>query len=64
MRVIVVDDDKIVVKSLVTILGAMGIEVVGTASNGKEALEEFKRLHPDVVPVSYTHLTLPTICSV
>lgn len=49
MRVIVVDDDKIVVKSLVTILGAMGIDVVGTASNGKEALEEFKRLHPDVV---------------
>lgn len=49
MRVIVVDDDKIVVKSLVTILGAMGIDVVGTASNGKEALDEFKRLHPDVV---------------
>lgn len=49
MRVIVVDDDKIVVKSLETILTAMDFEVVGHAYDGKEALELFNRVHPDVV---------------
>ena len=27
-------------------------------------LTEFRRQYPDPIPVSYTHLTLPTICSV
>lgn len=49
MRVIVVDDDKIVVNSLETILTAMDFEVVGHAYDGKEALDLFNRVHPDVV---------------
>lgn len=48
MRIIVVDDDKIVVKSLETILSAMNFEVVGHAYNGKDALELFKQIKPDV----------------
>ena len=37
-------------------------EVVGFAVNGKEAVEKYKELKPDIVTmaVSYTHLTLPT----
>lgn len=49
MRVIVVDDDKIVVNSLETILTSMNFEVVGHAYDGKEALDLFNRVHPDVV---------------
>lgn len=49
MRLIVVDDDKIVVKSLTTILKSKGFDVVGEANDGKEALEIYKKLHPDIV---------------
>ncbi|MCI6610617.1 MAG: response regulator transcription factor [Ezakiella sp.] len=49
MRLIVVDDDKIVVKSLTTILKSKGFDVVGEANDGKEALEIYKKLHPDMV---------------
>ena len=30
-------------------------------TNGREALHSFVRERPDLIPVSYTHLTLPTI---
>lgn len=49
MRLIVVDDDKIVVRSLTTILKSKGFDVVGEANDGKEALEIYKKLHPDIV---------------
>lgn len=50
MRVIVVDDDAIVVRSLATILGAEpDIEVVGTGTSGEEAVLLFSACKPDVV---------------
>ena len=50
VQVIVVDDDPLARTALSTILGAdLGIEVVGEASNGAEAVEMARRLRPDVV---------------
>lgn len=50
MRVLVVDDDKLVCVSLKTILEAEGdITVVGTGNNGKEAIELYHSLKPDIL---------------
>ena len=50
MRVLIVDDDAIVVQSLATILSAEdGIDVVGTCLSGAEAVQEHRRLRPDVL---------------
>ena len=50
MRVIVVDDDAIVVRSLSTILSVEpDIKVVGTGTSGEEAVSLFSACEPDVV---------------
>ncbi len=50
MRVLVVDDDRLVSSSLKTILEADGeIQVVGAGSSGKEAVALYESLHPDVL---------------
>ena len=50
LRVVVVDDSGFFRRRIVEILNAdIGIEVVGTAANGLEAIEVVKRLDPDVV---------------
>lgn len=50
MRVLVVDDDRLVSNSLKTILESDGeIEVVGVGSNGKQAIELYRELKPDVL---------------
>lgn len=50
MKIIVVDDDKIVAVSLKTILEASGkIEVTALGSSGEEAIELYRLHHPDVV---------------
>ena len=33
-----------------------GYEIVGEADNGQTGLEMIREKHPDIVPVSYTHL--------
>lgn len=49
-RVLVVDDQTVVREGLVLILGLLpGIEVVGTASDGAQALQLVARHRPDVV---------------
>lgn len=49
MRIIIVDDDKLVCDSLKIILGAQpGIEVVGLGSSGDDAVRLFRELAPDV----------------
>ena len=49
-RVLVVDDSGFFRRRIVEILGTDArIEVVGTAANGKEALEQVAALKPDVV---------------
>ncbi|HCB07381.1 MAG TPA: DNA-binding response regulator [Nocardioides bacterium] len=50
MRVVVVDDHQIVRDGLVALLGALdGVEVVGTAEDGREALHVVEEARPDVV---------------
>lgn len=50
MRVVVVDDDKLVCASLKTILEVEeDISVVGTGHNGKEAIELYHNLNPDIL---------------
>jgi DNA-binding NarL/FixJ family response regulator len=50
IRVVVVDDHQIVLDGLVALLGALeGIDVVGTAADGKDALHVVTETTPDVV---------------
>ncbi|WP_281702847.1 response regulator [Cryptobacterium curtum] len=50
MRVIIVDDDPIVVRSLAAILSAEGdIEVVGQADCGPAAVTLYSQLNPDIL---------------
>ena len=49
MRLIVVDDDRLVVDSLKIILGAQTqIEVVGTGADGNDAVALYAELAPDI----------------
>lgn len=49
MRLIVVDDDRLVVDSLKIILGAQPqIEVVGTGANGNDAVALYAEYAPDI----------------
>jgi DNA-binding NarL/FixJ family response regulator len=49
-RVLVADDHPVFRDGLAMLLGSVdGIEVVGTAANGREAVESAVRLRPDVV---------------
>jgi DNA-binding NarL/FixJ family response regulator len=49
LRVIVADDHDIVRKAVTTLLRSLGVEVVGVASNGTDAIERVRDLHPDLV---------------
>lgn len=50
MRVLIVDDDRLVSNSLKTILESDSeIKVVGTGSSGKEAIALYRSLRPDVL---------------
>ena len=48
-RVLIADDASFMRQMIREIVEAQGHEVVGEASDGDEVVEEFKRLHPDVV---------------
>ncbi|MCM8823130.1 MAG: response regulator [Candidatus Omnitrophica bacterium] len=48
-RVLIVDDALFMRKMLSDILKKEGFEVVGEAENGKEAVEKYKTLRPDLV---------------
>jgi DNA-binding NarL/FixJ family response regulator len=50
IRVLVADDQRVVREGLGTLLALLdGIQVVGTAADGEEAVELAAQLHPDVV---------------
>ncbi len=49
MRVLLVDDHPLFVDGLKNLLTSRGIEVVGKASDGLEALEKARSLSPDVI---------------
>jgi two-component system chemotaxis response regulator CheY len=48
-RILVVDDAKVIRMIIRQILTRHGFEIVGEASNGREALEKYKELRPDAV---------------
>lgn len=49
MRVLLVDDHFLMLEGLRNLLAARGFDVVGTASDGLQALEAARALQPDVV---------------
>jgi len=50
IRILLVDDNAIVRRGIASLLGeAEGLEVVGEAANGREALDAASKLRPDVV---------------
>jgi DNA-binding NarL/FixJ family response regulator len=48
-RILIVDDHPLTRDALASLLGAHGLEVVGVASDGEEAIAEAARLAPDLV---------------
>ena len=70
IRLLLADDQQMVRAGFRLVLDAQpDMSVVGEANNGAEAVQLVDELAPDVIlmdirmpiPVSYTHLTLPTI---
>ncbi|OOM74131.1 chemotaxis protein CheY [Clostridium puniceum] len=53
-KVLVVDDAAFMRLSLKTILERNGFEVIGEAVNGKDAIQKFKILKPDIVTMDIT----------
>src|SRR5688572_7626336 len=49
MRVLIADDHPLFRDGLRSLLEARGLEVVGEATNGREAVQKAERLRPDVV---------------
>jgi DNA-binding NarL/FixJ family response regulator len=49
MRVLLADDHALFRDGLRSLLEARGVEVIGEARNGREALDQTRRLSPDVV---------------
>ncbi len=53
-KVLIVDDAAFMRMLLKDIISKAGFEVVGEASNGKEAVEKYKELQPDIVTMDIT----------
>jgi two-component system NarL family response regulator len=49
MKILLVDDHPLFIEGLRNLLASEGIEVIGIAHDGFEALFEARRLHPDVI---------------
>lgn len=54
MNVLVVDDSVVMRKSVMSALKEMGHEVAGEATDGKEAIEQHRKLSPDAVTMDIT----------
>lgn len=54
MRVMVVDDSEIIRMKVTEVLSSENFEIVGSAKNGLEAVEQFKLLKPDVMTLDIT----------
>lgn len=49
LRILLADDNRLMLEGLANLLVAHGIEVVGIASDGLEAIELAQALHPDLI---------------
>ncbi|MDA3851393.1 MAG: response regulator, partial [Spirochaetaceae bacterium] len=50
MKILIVDDSMLVRSMLISLLESIGgYEIIGQASNGKAAIEDVKRLKPDLL---------------
>lgn len=64
IKVLIVDDVLFARKSLCELLTGQGWEVVGEASNGQEAIEQYLSLKPDVVTMDLTMPVLDGIAAI
>ena len=48
-KVLVVEDEKIISMQITRVLSRAGYDIVGTASDGNEAIIKANELHPDVI---------------
>ena len=53
-KVMIVDDSKMIIKLIQGFLETYNIEIVGTASDGKTAVNLFKQTDPDIVTLDIT----------
>lgn len=58
IKILVVDDSMFVAKQLGQILSSEGYEVVATAADGKEGVDKYKELYPNVDAVTMD-ITMP-----
>jgi len=49
LKVLLADDHAVMREGLASLLAAAGMEVIGTAGNGREAVRMARELMPDVV---------------
>lgn len=54
IKVMIVDDSVIIRQMIKKYLSEMNIEIVGTAGDGKSAIQMFKETQPDVVTLDIT----------
>ncbi|MBN1408567.1 MAG: response regulator [Calditrichaceae bacterium] len=54
IKVMIVDDSKMIIKLIQGFLETYNIEIVGSASDGKEAVNVFKKTDPDIVTLDIT----------
>ena len=54
MKFMVVDDSDIIRTKIQAVLDAESFEIVGTAKNGLEAVQQFKELKPRVITMDIT----------
>lgn len=53
-KVLIVDDSPMIHKMIQKTIQPMGFEVVGNAKNGKEGVELYEKLRPDLVTMDIT----------
>lgn len=52
--VLVVDDTMFMRHTITAMLEEAGFEVIGEAENGKQAIKQYQKLHPDIVTMDVT----------